>query len=151
MDICFKAVWAAAHRKSPHFSHWGAGIFLSSCLSWVKTNQKTMRGGNCPAPVAANKVTGWFLHGCCRRSEKSNVAARAPRPSPARALCWEQSSVVRPCGSTSHLPSTHRAPRACVWRWDNGSSLQGNGLCGFSPAFPGKCPAPTSRLCALPA
>lgn len=159
MDIYLKAGWAAAHRKGPHPSKWGAGISLSSCLAWVKTDQKNHAGrGTAPVPIVANKATRWFLHGCRRRSEKSNGTARAPRPSPARALSWEQSSAVRPCGSTSHLPpptshhpSAHRAPRACVWRWDNGSSLQGNGFCGFSPAFPGKCPAPTSRLCALPA
>lgn len=105
MDICLKAGWAAAHRKGPHPSKWGAGISLSSCLAWVKTDQKNHAGrGTAPVPIVANKATRWFLQGCRRRSEKSNGTARAPRPSPARALSWEQSSAVRPCGSTSHLP-----------------------------------------------
>lgn len=150
MDICFKAVWAAAHRKGPHASKWGAGIFLSSCLAWVKTGQKTTRGGNCPVPVAANKARGWFLHGC-HRSEKSNVAAKAPRPSPAGHSPGSKALHRGHVGA----PPTSPALTECHMLVSGGGIMarvcKEMAYVVFSPAFPGKCPAPTSQLCALPA
>lgn len=58
-----------------------------------------------------------------------------------------------PCGSKPPPQESSACAKQLLLPGEGivGSTLRGNGFCGCNPAFPGKCPAATSQLWALPA